>query len=310
METFSYISELNAFDAWLTYHELPPSSIALWFALMRISNSLGRRTEFNASLSLLSTKCGQMDERTIRNARKRLVDEGLISFQSRKGFRSAVYTLHLLSVERKEKNVPSDFRSAQSTEMRKEKNVPSDFRSFGENGERKEKNVPSDFRSAQSTEMRKEKNVPSDFRSFGENGERKEKNVPSTFRIHKSKSKDYKSKSIYIGDIGDQTKDVIHEFECKIHPLGNLTERENLLDLIETYGTMDVMEAIHKASGYRGTSIQYVASILANKKRGVRNGNQQGNVGVSQSQLPGGYDEAAERKRQRVLREMGIIKDG
>jgi hypothetical protein len=274
METFSYISELNAFDAWLTYHELPPSSIALWFALMRISNSLGRRTEFNASLSLLSTKCGQMDERTIRNARKRLVDEGLISFQSRKGFRSAVYTLHLLSVERKEKNVPSDFRSAQSTEMRKEKNVPSDFR------------------------------------SFGENGERKEKNVPSTFRIHKSKSKDYKSKSIYIGDIGDQTKDVIHEFECKIHPLGNLTERENLLDLIETYGTMDVMEAIHKASGYRGTSIQYVASILANKKRGVRNGNQQGNVGVSQSQLPGGYDEAAERKRQRVLREMGIIKDG
>ena len=103
METFSYISELNAFDAWLMYHELPPSSIALWFALMRISNSLGRRTEFNASLSLLSTKCGQMDERTIRNARKRLVDEGLISFQSRKGLRSAVYTLHLLSVERKEK---------------------------------------------------------------------------------------------------------------------------------------------------------------------------------------------------------------
>ena len=254
METFSYISELNAFDAWLMYHELPPSSIALWFALMRISNSLGRRTEFNASLSLLSTKCGQMDERTIRNARKRLVDEGLISFQSRKGLRSAVYTLHLLSVERKEKNVPSDFRSAPNTEMRKEKNVP------------------------------------------------------STFRIHKSKSKDYKSKSksIYIGD---QTKDVIHEFECKIHPVANLTERENLLDLIETYGTMDVMDAIQKASGYRGTSIQYVASILANKKRGVRNGNQQGNPGLPQSPLPGGYDEAAERKRQQVLRELGIIKD-
>lgn len=253
METFSYISELNAFDAWLTYHELPPSSIVLWFALVRISNTLGRKTVFNASLSLLSIKCGQMDDRTIRNARKRLEDEGLISFQSRKGLRSAVYTLHLLSVERKEKNVPSNFRS------------------------------------------------------FAENGERKEKNVSSNFHIHKSKSKDYKSKSIYIGD---QTKDVIHEFECKIHPISNLTERENLLDLIKTYGTMDVMEAIQKASGYRGTSIQYVASILANKKRGVRNGNQQGNVGVSQSPLPGGYDEAAERKRQRVLREMGIIKDG
>lgn len=272
METFSYISELNAFDAWLTYHELPPSSIALWFALMRISNSLGRRTEFNASLSLLSIKCGQMDERTIRNARERLKNEGLISFKSRKGLRSAVYTLHLLS-------------------------------------ERKEKNVPSDFRSNQSTEMRKEKNVPSTFRSFAENGERKEKNVSSAFRIHKSKSKDYKSKSIYIGD---QTKDVIHEFESKIHPIPNLTERENLLDLIETYGTMDVMEAIQKASGYRGTSIQYVASILANKKRGVRNGNgnQQGNTGLSQSPLPGSYDEAAERKRQQVLRELGIIKDG
>lgn len=268
-KTFSYISELNAFDAWLTYHELPPSSIALWFALVRISNSLGRRTEFNASLSLLSTKCGQMDERTIRNARERLKNEGLISFQSRKGLRSAVYTLHLLS-------------------------------------ERKEKNVSSVFRSAQSTEMRKEKNVSSDFRSFGENVERKEKNVSSTFRIHKSKSKDYKSKSIYIGD---QTKDVIHEFESKIHPMANLIERENLLDLIETYGTMDVMEAIQKASGYRGTSIHYVASILANKKRGVRNGNQQGNPGLPQSPLPGGYDEAAERKRQRVLREMGIIKD-
>ena len=236
METFSYISELNAFDAWLTYHELPPSSIALWFALMRISNSLGRRTEFNASLSLLSIKCGQMDERTIRNARERLKNEGLISFQSRKGLRSAVYTLHLLSVERVE---------------------------------------------------------------------RKEKNVPSTFRIHKSKSKDYKSKSIYIGD---QTKDVIKAFECKIHPVSNLTERENLLDLIETYGTMDVMEAIQKASGYRGTSIQYVASILANKKRGVRNGNgnKQRNTGLPQSPLPGGYDEAAERKRQLVFKELGI----
>lgn len=252
METFSYISELNAFDAWLTYHELPPSSIVLWFALMRISNSLGRKTVFNASLSLLSTKCGQMDDRTIRNARKRLEDEGLISFQSRKGLRSAVYTLHLLSGERKEKNVSSDFRS------------------------------------------------------FGENEERKEKNVPSDFHIHKSKSKDYKSKSIYIGD---QTKEVIHEFESKIHPIANLTERENLLDLIETYGTMDVMEAVQKASGYRGTSIQYVASILANKKRGVRNGNQQGNTGLSQSPLPGGYDEAAERKRQRVFKELGIIKD-
>lgn len=254
METFSYISELNAFDAWLMYHELPPSSIALWFALMRISNSLGRKTVFKASLSLLSTKCGQMDDKTIRNARKRLEEEGLISFQSRKGLRSAVYTLHLLSVERKEKNVSSTFRSNPDTEMRKEKNVPSDF------------------------------------------------------RIHKSKSKDYKSKSksIYIGD---QTKDVIHEFECKIHPVANLTERENLLDLIETYGTMDVMEAIQKASGYRGTSIQYVASILANKKRGVRNGNQQGNPGLPQSPLPGGYDEAAERKRQQVLRELGIIKD-
>ena len=269
METFSYISELNAFDAWLTYHELPPSSIALWFALMRISNSLGRRTEFNASLSLLSTKCGQMDERAIRNARERLKNEGLISFQSRKGLRSAVYTLHLLSVERKEKNVSSDFRSNPSTETRKGKNISSDFR------------------------------------SFGENGERKEKNVSSTFRIHKSKSKDYKSKSIYIGD---QTKDVIHEFECKIHPIPNLTERENLLDLIETYGTMDVMEAIQKASGYRGTSIQYVASILANKKRGVRNGNgnQQRNTGLPQSPLPGGYDEAAERKRQLVFKELGI----
>lgn len=252
METFSYISELNAFDAWLTYHELPPSSIVLWFALMRISNSLGRKTVFNASLSLLSTKCGQMDDRTIRNARKRLEEEGLISFQSRKGLRSAVYTLHLLSVERKEKNVSSDFRS------------------------------------------------------FYENGEKKEKNVPSDFHIHKSKSKDYKSKSIYIGG---QTKEVIHEFESKIHPIANLTERENLLDLIETYGTMDVMEAIQKASGYRGTSIQYVASILANKKRGVRNGNQQGNSGLPQSPLPGGYDEAAERKRQRVLKELGIIKD-
>ena len=277
METFSYISELNAFDTWLTYHELPPSSIVLWFALVRISNSLGRKIVFNASLSLLSTKCGQMDERTIRNARERLKNEGLISFQSRKGLRSAVYTLHLLSVERKEKNVPSTFRSNQSTEMRKEKKVPSDFRSFAENGERKEKNVPSTFH------IHKSKS-----------------------KDYKSKSKDYKSKSIYIGD---QTKDVIHEFESKIHPLANLTERENLLDLIETYGTMDVMEAIQKASGYRGTSIQYVASILANKKRGVRNGNQQGNVGVSQSPLPGGYDEAAELKRKRVLKELGIIKD-
>ncbi|MFR4308142.1 MAG: hypothetical protein ACLT42_07615, partial [Acidaminococcus intestini] len=181
------------------------------------------------------------------------------------------------------------FRSAPNTEMRKEKNVPSGFRS------------------APNTEMRKEKNVPSNFRSFDENGERKEKNVPSNFRIHKSKSKDYKSKSIYIGD---QTKEVIHEFESKIHPMANLIERENLLDLIETYGTMDVMDAIQKASGYRGTSIQYVASILANKKRGVRNGrNQQGNPGLPQSPLPGGYDEAAERKRQQVLRELGIIKD-
>ena len=100
METFSYINEQNDFDAWLDFHELPSSCIAVWFALIRISNKLGRRRTFNASLSLISVKAGQMDDRTIRKARNRLQEEGLISFESRRGKRSAVYTLLPISDER------------------------------------------------------------------------------------------------------------------------------------------------------------------------------------------------------------------
>ena len=66
METFSYISELNAFDAWLTYHELP-SLLTSW----NISThcSMRRNCMWKASVPrrlclTMASKCGGKPLRT------------------------------------------------------------------------------------------------------------------------------------------------------------------------------------------------------------------------------------------------------
>lgn len=92
----NYIKLINAFYDRLETNSLSTSAIALWHALVHISNKTGWKREFSVAASVLSVKTG-LSERTIANARNELKVKGYIEFRSRGGNRSAVYKLVDLS---------------------------------------------------------------------------------------------------------------------------------------------------------------------------------------------------------------------
>ena len=92
----NYIKLINAFYDRLETNSLSTSAIALWHALVHISNKTGWKREFSVAASVLSVKTG-LSERTIANARNELKLKGYIEFRSRGGNRSAVYKLVDLS---------------------------------------------------------------------------------------------------------------------------------------------------------------------------------------------------------------------
>ena len=88
-----YIDELNSFHDWLRSNpDLPTAARILWFVLMDINNSTGWQTKFNASLSTLADGTG-LSLKSVQNARNLLKQYGRISFYSRGGRQSAVYTM-------------------------------------------------------------------------------------------------------------------------------------------------------------------------------------------------------------------------
>lgn len=88
----NYIREINAFYDWLETNSISDSAIVLWHALMHINNKAGWITEFAVAISTLETKTGLKKDAIIR-ARHRLQQVCRITFRSRTGQQSAIYTI-------------------------------------------------------------------------------------------------------------------------------------------------------------------------------------------------------------------------
>ena len=88
----NYIKLINAFYDRLETNSLSTSAIALWHALVHVNNKAGWLEEFTVAVSVLCVKTG-LSDRTITNARNDLKIKGYIGFRSRKGSKSAVYSL-------------------------------------------------------------------------------------------------------------------------------------------------------------------------------------------------------------------------
>ena len=91
----NYITEIKAFYDLLETNPLPSSAIAVWHALMHIANKTGWQQEFAVAVSVLEVKTG-LNAKAIERARNRLAQDGIISWKSRRGNQSAIYTLHSL----------------------------------------------------------------------------------------------------------------------------------------------------------------------------------------------------------------------
>lgn len=94
----NYLAELKAFYDRLELNPLPSPAIALWHALMSIANKTGWQQEFTVALSILVLKSG-LSESAVKRARNRLVQDGFITWKSRNGNQSAVYSLKSIAVQ-------------------------------------------------------------------------------------------------------------------------------------------------------------------------------------------------------------------
>lgn len=101
----NYIAELKAFYDRLEINPLPAPAIALWYALMSIANKTGWQQEFTVAVSVLITKSG-LNAQAVKRARNRLTQDGLITWRSRGGNRSAVYHMNSLVEQNNTGNVP------------------------------------------------------------------------------------------------------------------------------------------------------------------------------------------------------------
>lgn len=91
----NYLTEIKLFYDWLETHELSPSGITLWHALMFIANRCGWKEKFSASNSILETRT-QMPRATIYRARKKLQQFGLIEVHFQGSNHSSLYTIRSL----------------------------------------------------------------------------------------------------------------------------------------------------------------------------------------------------------------------
>ena len=101
----NYLAELKAFYDRLELNPLPSPAIALWHALMSIANKTGWQQEFTVAMSVLVLKSG-LSESAVKRARNRLAQDGFITWKSRSGNQSAVYSIISLAVQYDPQNVP------------------------------------------------------------------------------------------------------------------------------------------------------------------------------------------------------------
>lgn len=80
----NYTEQVTSFYDWLELNPITPTSINLWYALMHINQKTGWADTFSVAESVLAIKTS-LTGRTLRKARKELMEKGRIDFISRKG---------------------------------------------------------------------------------------------------------------------------------------------------------------------------------------------------------------------------------
>ncbi|WP_404452562.1 DnaD domain protein [Virgibacillus necropolis] len=88
----NYIKELNAFKNWLLINDLPTGAISLWHTLMAVNNAAGWKERFNAPNSTVGQLTG-LSKQGILDARKILMEEGLIQVENGKKGKAPVYKM-------------------------------------------------------------------------------------------------------------------------------------------------------------------------------------------------------------------------
>ena len=91
----NYLAEIRLFYEWRETHQLTPSSISLWHALMYTANRAGWAERITIPISLLESRT-QMTRSTIYRSREQLADRGLVEIEMRGSSQSAIYTLRSL----------------------------------------------------------------------------------------------------------------------------------------------------------------------------------------------------------------------
>ena len=92
-------------------------------------------------------------------------------------------------------------------------------------------------------------------------------NKDITKNITKNISSSYSSRS---GDDDDGLKTVIAAFQNNIHPVYGDFERDDLIDLYNTYGRDACLEAFKIASKHHARNISYIESVLRNLDKGTQ----------------------------------------
>ncbi|UQD52331.1 hypothetical protein C0971_10135 [Bacillus methanolicus] len=88
----NYIKELKAFRDWLLLNDLPTSAIALWHTLMAINNMTGWKERFNAPNSTVEKLTG-LSKQGLVDARKKLIENGLIEYEKGKKGKAPTYKM-------------------------------------------------------------------------------------------------------------------------------------------------------------------------------------------------------------------------
>lgn len=88
----NYIKELRAFKDWLLLNDLNTSAIALWHTLMAINNMTGWKERFNAPNSTVEKLTG-LSKQGLVNARKKLIENGLIEYEKGKKGKAPIYKI-------------------------------------------------------------------------------------------------------------------------------------------------------------------------------------------------------------------------
>lgn len=108
----NYLAELKAFYDRLEINPLPSPAIALWHALMSIANKTGWQQEFTVAMSILVLKSG-LSESAVKRARNRLSQDGFITWKSRSGNQSAVYSIISIAVQYDPQSEPQSGRQSE-----------------------------------------------------------------------------------------------------------------------------------------------------------------------------------------------------